>query len=283
MYFDLRLWALTRGFRLRIGFAVLYGILTAAAGIARLVLLGVLLGEILKGERLEDLLMLILGAGGMVLLRAILQYHKEMIAHRTAASIQLSIRELLQHQVIALGPAYFAQQRTGDAMLSIVDGVEQLETFFGQYLPQLFTAILTPIGIFFYLMYLDLPMALIALGFSILTIFAPAAFHRWNKNASIYRREAYGDFAAEFLDAVQGLFTLKSFGQSNAKANVLAEKAHAVFKSTMWVLATNAGSLGVTIAGVAIGAAIMLVVGANRVDSGEMRFEELLIILMLGI
>ncbi|KAA1302030.1 MAG: ABC transporter ATP-binding protein [SAR202 cluster bacterium] len=283
MYFDLRLWALTRGFRLRIAFAVLYGILTAAAGIARLVLLGVLLGEILKGERLEDLLMLILGAGGMVLLRAILQYHKEMVAHRTAASIQLSMRESLQDQVIALGPAYFAQQRTGDAMLSIVDGVEQLETFFGQYLPQLFTAILTPIGIFFYLMYLDLPMALIALGFSILTIFAPAAFHRWNKNASIYRREAYGDFAAEFLDAVQGLFTLKSFGQSNAKANVLAEKAHAVFKSTMWVLATNAGSLGVTIAGVAIGAAIMLVVGANRVDSGEMRFEELLIILMLGI
>ena len=55
MYFDLRLWALTRGFRLRIAFAVLYGILTAAAGIARLVLLGVLLGEILKGERLEDL------------------------------------------------------------------------------------------------------------------------------------------------------------------------------------------------------------------------------------
>jgi ATP-binding cassette, subfamily B, bacterial len=283
MYFDLRLWAMTRGARLRIAAAVIYGLLTAAAGIARLVLLGILLGEILKGEEFESLIPLMLAAGGMVLLRAILQYQKEMVAHHTAASIQLALRGTLHDQVLALGPSYFGQQRTGDALLSVVDGVEQLETFFGQYLPQLFTAVLTPIGIFIYLAYLDLPMALIALAFSVVTIFAPAMFHRWNKSASIRRRDAYGDFASEFLDAVQGLFTLKSFGQSDAKAKVLADKAHAVFKSTMWVLATNAGSLGVTIAGVAVGAAVLLVVGADRVDAGEMEFEELLIILMLGI
>ena len=283
MYFDLRLWALTRGARLNIAFAVYYGLLTAAAGIARLVLLGVLLGKVLQGEFLGDLVPLIAAAGGLVLLRAYLQYQKEMVAHRTAAAIQIALRGTMHDQMLLLGPSYFGQQRTGDAMLSMVDGVEQLETFFGQYLPQLFTAVLTPIGIFVYLAYLDLPTALIALGFSVLTIFAPAVFHRWSRDGSVRRRDAYGEFAAEFLDAVQGLFTLKSFGQSGAKANVLAEKAHAVFKSTMWVLATNAGSLGVTIAGVAIGAAVLLVVGANRVESGAMEFETLLIILMLGI
>ena len=92
MYFDLRLWALTRGSRLHIAAAVAYGLLTAAAGIARLVLLGVLLGEILKGEPLESLVSLIAIAGGMVLLRAVLQYQKEMVAHRTAATIQLRLR-----------------------------------------------------------------------------------------------------------------------------------------------------------------------------------------------
>ncbi len=279
MYFDIRLWGLTRGARLRIAVAVAFGLLTAAAGIARLVLLGILLGKVLQGESLESLVPLIVTAGGMVLLRAVLQYQKEMVAHRTAAAIQLGLRGKLHDQMNRLGPSYFGQQRTGDAMLSMVDGVEQLETFFGQYLPQLFTAVLTPIGIFAYLVYLDLPIALIALGFSVLTIFAPAVFHKWAKEGSIRRRDAYGEFAAEFLDSVQGLFTLKSFGQSEAKTRVLAEKAHAVFKSTMWVLATNAGSLGVTIAGVAIGAAVLLVVGAGRVESGEMEFEKL----MLGI
>ncbi len=274
---------MTRGVRLRIAAAVVFGLLTAAAGVARLVLLGMLLGEILQGESVESLYPLIAAAGVAVLLRGVLQYQKEMVAHKTAASIQLKLRGDLHDQVLLLGPSYFGQQRTGDALLSVVDGVEQLETFFGQYLPQLFTAVLTPIGIFVYLAYLDIPMAFIALGFSVLTIFAPALFHRWNREASIRRRVTYGEFASEFLDAVQGLFTLKSFGQSEAKAQVLAEKAHAVFKSTMWVLATNAGSLGVTIAGVAVGAAVLLIVGADRVDSGAMEFEELLIILMLGI
>jgi ATP-binding cassette, subfamily B, bacterial len=283
MYFDLRLWAMTRGVRLRIAASVMLGLLTTAAGVARLVLLGILLGEILQGESLGDLIPLLAAAGVAVFIRGFLQYQKDMVAHRTAAAIQLKLRGELHDQVVALGPSYFGQQRTGDAMLSVVDGVEQLETFFGQYLPQLFTAVLTPIGIFIYLAYLDVPMALIALGFSVLTIFAPSLFHRWNKSASIRRRSAYGDFAAEFLDAVQGLFTLKSFGQSEAKARVLADKAHAVFKSTMWVLATNAGSLGVTIAGVAVGAAVLLVVGADRVDAGEMEFGTLLIFLMLGI
>lgn len=283
MYFDLRLWAMTRGARLRIAIAVIYGLLTAAAGIARLVLLGILLGEILQGESIENLVPLIAGAAASVFLRGVLQYQKEMVAHKTAAAIQLKLRGTLHDQITKLGPSYFGQQRTGDALLSVVDGVEQLETFFGQYLPQLFTAILTPIGIFIYLAYLDVPMAMIALGFSVLTIFAPAIFHRWNKKSSERRRRVYGDFAAEFLDSVQGLFTLKSFGQSDAKAQVLADKAHAVFKSTMWVLATNAGSLGVTIAGVAIGAAVLLIVGSDRVDAGAMEFEELLIILMLGI
>ena len=114
MYFDLRLWALTRGARLRIVVAVTYGLLTAAAGIARLVLLGILLGEVLQGESLETLVPLITLAGGMVLLRAVLQYQKEMVAHRTAAAIQVSLRGLLHDQIVMLGPSYFGQQRTGD-------------------------------------------------------------------------------------------------------------------------------------------------------------------------
>ena len=116
MYFDIRLWAMTRGARLRIAAAVIFGLLTAAAGIARLVLLGILLGEILQGESLEDLVPLIIAAGAMVLLRGFLQYQKEMVAHRTAAAIQLTLRAQLHDQILALGPSYFGQQRTGDAI-----------------------------------------------------------------------------------------------------------------------------------------------------------------------
>ena len=88
-------------------------------------------------------------------------------------------------------------------MLTLVDGVEQLETFFGQYLVQLFTAALTPIGIFIYLMFLDVPTAFVALIFAALTLIAPSLFHKWNSSSSVRRRDAYGDFGAEFLESIQ--------------------------------------------------------------------------------
>ena len=73
----------------------------------------------------------------------------------------------------------------GDAVLALVDGVEQLDQFFGQYLPQLVVAALTPLLIFVFMAFLDLPTAVIFLVFALLTLVLPAAFHRWNSTASL--------------------------------------------------------------------------------------------------
>ncbi len=283
MYFNRRLWTYTRGFRTQLAVSVLFSLLTAAAGVARLALLGVVLARVIEGDSLSDITPWIIAAAATILLRSILQYEKEMSAHRVAAAIQLSLRNRLYEQAIGLGPAYFTQERTGDSMLTLVDGVEQLETFFGQYIVQLFTAALTPIGIFLYLIFLDVPTALVALLFAVLTLIAPSLFHKWNSSSSVRRRDAYGAFGAEFLDSVQGLATLKAFGQGKTRGRMLAERAHEVFRTTMWVLATNAGSLGVTIAGIAVGSAALLAVGAVRFSAGEMSLAALLIVLMLGI
>ena len=283
MYFNTRLWTYTAGFRVQIAMAVLFGLFTAAAGIARLALLGTVLAKVLQGETVGEIVPWIVAAAASVVLRMVLQYLKEMTAHRTAAAVQLHLRDLLYSHAIGLGPAYYTQERTGDSMLTLVDGVEQLETFFGQYLVQLFTAALTPIGIFIFLLFLDVPTAIVALIFAVLTLFAPALFHSWNQSSSIRRREAYGEFGAEFLDSIQGLATLKAFGQGKARGRMLADRAHQVFRTTMWVLATNAGALGLTIAGVAIGAAAVLTVSAVRFSAGDMSLAALVIVLMLGI
>ena len=84
-----------------------------------------------------------------------------------------------------------------------------------------------------------MPIALVMLGAALFTLIAPQIFHRWDSQKSLERGEAYKAFAAEFLDSVQGLATLKSFGQSTARARKLKDTAHALFKSTMWVLMTT--------------------------------------------
>ncbi|MDP6822347.1 MAG: ABC transporter ATP-binding protein, partial [Dehalococcoidia bacterium] len=283
MYFDFRLWGLTRGVRLRIAWAVFVGLLTAAAGVARLALLGWLLAEVFEGRGAGSLTVPIAGVAGVIVLRGALQYYKEMVSHHTAAQVQVALRANLHEKAMELGPSYFNQQRTGDTVLSLVDGVEQLETFFGQYLPQFFVALLTPIGVFVFMAFLDLPTAAIFLVSAIAALFLPALFHKWNGASSTRRRDAYGEFAADFLDSIQGLATLKAFGQSGARGRMLAERARAVFKSTMWVLATNSFSGGISIAAISIGAAVALGWGVHRVDTGGLELSVLLVILMLGV
>jgi ATP-binding cassette subfamily C protein CydCD len=283
MYFDRRLWTFTEGLRWRIAGAVLISLISAAVGIARLALLGWLLAKVFQGAGLDELTVSFIFIAGVMVLRGGLEYWRTMIAHKTAALVQLEIRRRLYDKVIELGPAHFGLERTGDVIASAIDGVEQLETYFGQYLPQLIVAALLPLAIFAFVALLDPPVAALMVAFALVTLIAPAAFHAWDSAASTARGRAYGAFAAEFLDSVQGLATLKAFGQSGARARLLAEKARAVFRSTMWVLATNSLSRGITDTGIAVGAAATLALGAYRVAAGAMSLEALLIVLMLGI
>ncbi|MBM3341395.1 MAG: ABC transporter ATP-binding protein [Betaproteobacteria bacterium] len=283
MYFDPKLWVFTEGVRGRIAWTVAVGIVSAAVGIARLALLGWLLAQVFRGAPLNELLWPFAGVALVMLLQGHLQYWRTMMAHRTAAIVQRHIRETLFDKLTTLGPAYVGLERTGAVITTMVDGVEQLETYFGRYLPQLCVAALTPIGIFIFVAFLDLPVALVLTGFALFTLIAPQAFHRWDRKSSIARNKSYKAFAAEFLDAVQGLATLKAFGQSATKARQLADKAHELFRSTMWVLATNALARGITDIGIAVGAASTLALGVWRVSAGDMSLTALLIILMLGV
>ena len=283
MFLDSRLWRFTEGLRWRIAGAVCVGLLAALVGIGRLALLGWLLAQVFAGAPAESLILPVALVAVVMGLRGVLEYWRNMIAHRTAARVQLALRERLFDKIVELGPAHFGLERTGDVLLAMVDGVEQLETYFGQYLPQLFVAALTPVIVFALIATLDLPVALVMFGFALVTLIAPSVFQKWDSSNSLRRQKAYAAFAAEFLDAIQGFATLKAFGQSAARARLLAHKAHELFRATMWVLATNSLSRGIVDVGLAVGAAATLGYGAYRVSAGSTSLEVLLIVLMMGI
>ena len=283
MYFDRRLWVFTRGVRARIAGTVLLGLLAVGAGIARLALFGWLLGRVIAGEPTRALLPGLALAATAVVLRGALDYWRAMAAHRTAAHVQQALRRAIYERVTALGPAHFTRSRTGEVILSMVEGVQQLEVYFGQYLPQLAVAALTPLLIFAFVAFVDLPVALVLLAAALMTLLAPSLWHRKDSRQSLARQQAYAAFGAEFLDSVQGLATLKAFGQSRARGRLLEEKGHALFHSTMGVLGANTFARGITDTGMAVGAAAALALGAWRVEAGAMSLGALLVILMLGI
>ena len=283
MFLDHRLWEFAAGVRGRIAAVVLVGLVAATVGIVRLGLLGWLLAALFRGASLSELILPCTAVAVVMVMRAVLEYWRAMIAHRTAAIVQLALRERLYDKIISLGPAHFGLERTGGVLLSVVEGVEQLETYYGQYLPQIFVATLTPFVVFALMLFVDAPVAAVLLAFALVTLVAPSAFQRWDAVNSRKRQKAYAAFAAEFLDTLQGLATLKAFGQSAERGRLLAERAREVFRTTMWVLATNTLTRGITDTGLAVGAAAALALGAWRVSNGSMDIGALLVVLMMGI
>jgi ATP-binding cassette subfamily C protein CydCD len=283
MHFDRQLWTFTAGVRPRIAWATLIGLLAVGLGMARLMLLAWLIAEVFAGRNLTDLMLPIAGVAAIMILRGAFEHARVMVAHETAARVQKHLRRVIYDKVAALGPGAVARRRSGALALSLIDGVERLEVYFGQFLPQFLVSLLAPLLIFAVIAWIDLPVAVVMLVAALVALFAPALWHKHDSRKSAQHEEAYSAFAAEFLDSVQGLATLKAFGQSGARAKSLEIKAQDLFRRTMWVLGLNVLSRGITDSAIACGAAAGLALGAFRVADGAMGMPGLLMILLLGV
>ena len=284
MYFEPRLFALTQGVRLRIAFAAILGLIAVGAGVSRLAVSGVIIYRVLSGQAsFSALAMPLLSIAALIVVRSLFQYWQNAVSHHTANVVKIRLREEAYAHALKLGPGFADRNRTGDLVLTLVEGIERLETFFGQYLSQIIVSAIAPIAIFAYMVTLDLYIALIFLAFALATLAVPAVFHRWNRNNSYRRRRSYGELGSEFLDSVQGLATLKSFGQSKQRGKELEQRINSLYRSTMGVVAANQATSGTSILFMATGAAVALAVGAIRVSNGDMDLRPLLIVLMLGV
>ena len=284
MYLHPRLMSLAADVRWRIIISAVVGLLAAAAGVARLAVAALIIVEVVRGNAtFESLTWPLVGMAAFIVARACLQYLQEVMSHHTASLVKVKLRERLYEHSLALGPGHFDSSRTGDALMSLAEGVERLEAFFGRYLPQMIVAALAPVVIFVFMALIDFRTGLVFLAFALLTLIIPNLFHRWNRERSMARRDAYGALGADFLDAVQGLATLKAFGQSRNRGELIAERARVLFRTTMSVLAANAATGALTILGITGGAAVALGWGAVRVSEGDLELRALMIVLMLGV
>jgi ATP-binding cassette subfamily C protein CydCD len=282
MYFDSRLWMMMAGLRLRVAGAVGLGLIAMGLGVLRFVFLGQVLALAFAGAPARQVVLAAAGTLICMLLRAWLDHRRVVLAQRTAGRVQSVLRARLFDRIAELGPAWFGAERTGGVMLAVIDGVEQLQTFFGAYVPQLIIAACAPVMIFAVLAWWDVPTATVLLVAALATLALPMLVHNADKHAAIARAAAFKAFGEEFLDAVQGLPTLKAFGQSGAFAQKLGRRARALSDSTFWVLALGLLTRFFTDLGTGLGAAAAIAVGAWRVRHGDMSLEALLIILMAG-
>ena len=161
MHFDRALWTFTAGVRSRIAWATIIGLLAVGLGMARLMLLAWLIAEVFAGRDLTVLMLPIAGIGAIMILRGAFEHARVMVAHETAARVQKHLRRVIYDKIATLGPGAVARRRSGALALSLIDGVERLEVYFGQFLPQFLVSLLAPVLIFAVIAWIDLPVALV--------------------------------------------------------------------------------------------------------------------------
>ena len=148
MHWSRELLALTAGVRWRIAGLVAIGLLIVAASLASLVCAGRAIAAVFAGRLLIDFWFLI--AAAAVVVHGVLLHLRETTGERTAVAVKQALRTRLYRHLLVLGSGYLERRRTGELVASAVDGVEQLETYYGKYLPQLLVTVLAPIGMLLY-------------------------------------------------------------------------------------------------------------------------------------
>lgn len=160
-----------------------------------------------------------------------------------AERVKLALRERLFNKMLAIGPSYSQHISTADVVQSAGEGIEQIQSFFELFLPQLFYAILAPVTLFFIVAPINMPTAvtllvcapLIVLIVGMVAMRAARVFKKyWGK---------YTDLGSVFLDNVQGLETLKTFDADAHAAKKMGEQAEQFRVMTMNVLQIQLRSL----------------------------------------
>lgn len=160
-----------------------------------------------------------------------------------AERVKLALREQLFNKMLAIGPSYSQHISTADVVQSAGEGIEQIQSFFELFLPQLFYAILAPVTLFFIVAPINMPTAvtllvcapLIVLIVGMVAMRAARVFKKyWRK---------YTDMGSVFLDNVQGLETLKTFDADAHAAKKMGEQAEQFRVMTMNVLQIQLRSL----------------------------------------
>ena len=204
------------------------------------------------------------------------------MSYLSSRTVKTRLRTLLYEKLLRLGTAYRESVRTSEVVQVAVEGVDQLEIYFGQYLPQFFYALLAPLTLFAVLAPVDLPSATVLLVCVPLIPAAIAAVQTWAKKLLGRYWGQYTALGDTFLENLQGLTTLKIYQADEAQNRRMNEQAEAFRKITMRVLTMQLNSITIMDLIAYGGAAAGMILAVSRLASGRIGLEGCLLILLLA-
>lgn len=217
--------------------AIGLGVLAGALLVAQAYLLSQAVDRVfLGGDTLRDVTPLLVGLVLVAAIRALLLWAGDLSAHHLAGHVKTALRERLFAHVTALGPAYTRGERSGELAATAVEGIEELDAYLREYVPQLALSAMIPLAILLVVFPLDILSGVVLL---LTAPLIPVFMILIGRLAAAQSRRQWGQLSrmsAHFLDVLQGLTTLKIFGRSREQAATIAAISERFREATMAVL-----------------------------------------------
>ena len=223
---------------------------------------------------------------GMAAAAVVIRYACAIGASRmsflSSKAVKRTLRESIYAKLLRLGAAYREQAQTSEVVQVAVEGVDQLETYFGAYLPQFFYAMLAPLTLFLYLSFVSLPAAIVLLVCVPLIPVAIAAVQTWAKKLLSKYWGQYTALGDTFLENLQGLTTLKIYQADSFKNDEMNAEAEKFRQITMKVLTMQLNSITIMDLIAYGGAALGVVMAATQYSGGRVSLAGALLIILLS-
>ena len=204
------------------------------------------------------------------------------MAHKASRAVKLALRRQIYAKLLRLGPAYRQQVNTAEVVQAAVEGVDQLESYFGAYLPQFFYSMLAPLTLFAVLAPVCLPAAAALLICVPLIPAAIAAVQTWAKKLLSKYWGQYTALGDSFLENLQGLTTLKIYSADERRNEEMNREAEQFRRITMRVLTMQLNSISIMDLVAFGGAALGIGLAVSQYTAGRLSLGGCVLVLLLS-
>lgn len=262
---------------------ILFQWLGLLANIVMMYNIALLLAKMAAGAFDHELLVRVFGVSvGCILARMVLLYGANRMAYLSSKQVKDKLRKQLYQKLLRLQGRYEKILSTAQIVQVANEGVEQLETYFGAYLPQFFYAILAPITLFGVFSAFDLTIGLILLAGVWLIPVSIALVQRWAKKLLSRYWDQYTTMGDTFLENLQGLTTLKIYQADGYRHQLMNKEAEKFRKITMKVLIMQLNSISIMDLVAYGGAALGMLIAIAHLQAGSLTLMQGILVLLLA-
>lgn len=267
-----------------IALTVLAQWLKTVANIVMIFILSNLLAQILDGKAFDfKRLLPYLGAiAGVMFVRYLCGYASSQTAFFASSEVKKVLRKKMYKKLTRMGASYSEKVSTSEVLQVFVEGVDQLELYFGKYLPQFFFAMLAPITLFAVLVFVSWKASVVLLICVPLIPLSIVAVQKIAKRLLSKYWGVYTNLGDTFLENIQGLTTLKVYQADERKNVEMNEKAEEFRRITMKVLTMQLNSVSVMDIVAYAGSAVGVVIAIIQVKNGTITLPQAFLIIMLA-